>query len=657
MFLILGVLLLGGAIFILPSGIKKYYSLLLHLFIFVVDMRWVLNFWNSGVQIVYFLSPFSQEAIFIKIDGLSFLFSLMIHIVVMVANFYALDYMQGYDLKKGNMWMSLYFFSLVLLHSSLILVVSMDGGFSFLFWWEMMTVSAFLLILFHSEEKKVIDAALRYIVQMHIGFFFLCIGFFLLDSFTGSMSFESLGKISGQKESVIVSVFLCIGFGFKAGFIPFHSWLPDAHAASPSHISAIMSAIITKMGIFGIMKVIIPISVFSLEFGMGMLFFGICTGIYGILQSIFEKDIKRIFAYSSIENIGIIGIGMGIGLLGRGFHSSIISYLGFSGALLHVFGHCLYKSLLFFMTGNIQKMVGGTDATLLGGLAQKIPVTSFLVLMGSMGILALPPLNGFISEFLLYRASYSFVLGGSYQEIILGVVSIIGMTLIGGLSLFSFVRMYGLTFLGSSRSVLGEKKLPENSFWMTKLPFVLIFFMLCIGILPQYMFLFLERSVGVFSLESIDRDALIGTLESISILHIGLIICFGIIYALRRWHLSKVIVERSATWGCGYSGSDYRHQYTLSSFSDNLRGILNPVLHNKVEYKKIEEKEIFPVGRKFHSYVKDGLDVFFTQKISGIIFFCSHVMAKVQTGYINHYVVYPLLFLLIIGLLTFLSIL
>ena len=336
-------------------------------------------------------------------DTLSALFVLLISLGSVASVLYSHGYLAHSLAEKSPAHVSLHYTALTVMALSMLGVTTSDGGYTFLFFWELMTIASFLLILYDAERRETVRAALAYLIMMHIGFVLLVAGFATLDRACGSADFAALaGYFAGRNPLPLFLVFL-LGFGMKAGLFPMHVWLPQAHPAAPSHVSALMSGVMIKTGIYGILRVTAQLADLPAlrTAGLILLGCGIATGLWGILLASAQNDIKRLLAYSSIENVGVILIGAGVGTLGLAAGNDTVAACGLCGALLHTFNHSLFKSLLFFGAGNVLTQTRTLSLDALGGLGKHMPVSALLFLAGAAAICALPPLNGFVSELLI----------------------------------------------------------------------------------------------------------------------------------------------------------------------------------------------------------------------------------------------------------------
>ena len=365
-------------------------------------------------------------------DPLSSFFLIILSLSAVAVLIYAKGYIKPYLGRKSSAQISLHYCGLGILYLSMLLVVTLRDGFSFLFAWEVMTLSSFVLMLFDAERREVRRAALSYLILMHVGFLFLLAGFVTLYASGLPASFDALA-LYGEQGGNIIPLFIVflIGFGMKAGIFPLHVWLPEAHPAAPAHISAFMSGVMIKTGVYGVMRVVSCFDSHLFAIGLIVLCIGAVTGLWGVILAALQNDVKKLLAYSSIENIGIIFIALGTALLGKAEGSDPIFYAGMAGALLHTLNHSFFKSLLFMGAGNIYTATHTTSLDDLGGLGKRMPVTATLFLVGTLAICALPPLSGFVSEFLIYMGLLDGIAANGPVTVI-ALSGLIFLALIGG---------------------------------------------------------------------------------------------------------------------------------------------------------------------------------------------------------------------------------
>ena len=355
-----------------------------------------------------------------------------------------------------------------------------------------------------------------------------------------------------------------------------------------------------KTGVYGIMRVVAQISSMPTlsTVGIAILVIGIATGLWGVIMAAFQNDIKRLLAYSSIENIGVIFIGMGIGYIGLASGSELIAMCGMSGALLHTVNHSLFKTLLFFGAGNVYSKMHSTALDSMGGLSKSMPVTAILMFVATAAICALPPLNGFISELLIYMGMLDGV--GEGRGTLYFLTALVALSLIGGVVVLAFTKLYGIVFLGSPRTTHVAEATEVDSLRLAAMaiPAALI---LSIGLLPQYTVRpVIEAAAWITGGDYASTAAhLLPTLSTVSIIGFTLLAVIGALYWLKRRAQSRRTVSSSPTWGCGFTAVNERMQYTGESFAEGLENLAASLSHDTVDGRTIDKSEIFPTQHRY----------------------------------------------------------
>jgi hydrogenase-4 component B len=650
-------LLLSFGVFFIPKKWKYVWCAALQILITVASIGWAIEVFTTGELVLNLGVTSWSGPIELHIDLLSAYYLVIINFICLCGLVYASGYLKPYLPKKRSVIISIHLFSFLWLHGSMLLVASVQDGIAFLLAWELMSLFSFILVIFEAQKESTLKTGINYLLQMHLSFALIMIGFLIAANATGDLSFAGVGKYFSSYHNVGLFLLFFAGFGIKAGFIPLHTWLPRAHPAAPSHVSAVMSGVMIKMGIYGILRVTSLLQSEFMTIAVIVLAVAIVTGLLGVIMAIMQHDLKKLLAYHSIENIGIIGIGIGVSLLGKAIGDNYLMMLGMAGALLHVLNHALFKSLLFLTAGNVFYATHTVNMDKLGGLAKHMRLTSIAFLIGALAISGIPPFNGFISEFLIYSGVIGHLSNSTFGMSLLGVAAVISLVMIGGLCIYCFTKAFGLSFLGSRRSetltVVAE--VPGSMI----LPAVLIIIpIITIGIAPAFfgreVLLIAEKIVHISSSDVAQKIS--HSLNSISYVNVALISVLAIVLALKAWQQSRVKVETGPTWGCGYTAGDFRHQYTPTSYADSLKQLANPIIDYKTYYKSFEETEIFPPEKKFYTESKDLIE---EKTILSWVYGLVRLLPKAgiaQTGLINHYLIYPMLFLIIIGLLTFLNV-
>lgn len=393
--------------------------------------------------------PFAFAHFVVRLDPLAALMVFVISLLVVLTSLYSLAYAREYEGRGA--WAMGFFMNTFI--ASMVALVVVDNAFWFLVFFEMMSLASYFLVIFDQDEEAV-SAGFLYFLIAHAGSVLILGAFFILSSASGSLDFAEFRKLHlSAPLSSIVFLLAFFGFGAKAGMIPLHSWLPRAHPAAPSHGSALMSGVMVKIGVFGIIKVGIDLlGATSAWWGLVVLGFGGVSAVLGVLYALAEKDIKRLLAYSSVENVGIILMGVGVGMIGLATGRPALGVLGLLAAFYHLLNHAVFKGLLFLGAGSVMYRTHTKNMDQLGGLGKLMPLTGMAFLVGAMAISALPPLNGFVSEWFTYQALFSMSRDGSVLFRLAGPIAVVALAITGALAAMCFVKVYGLSFSGKPRS-------------------------------------------------------------------------------------------------------------------------------------------------------------------------------------------------------------
>ena len=595
---------------------------------------------------------------YFAVDRLSALFLVIIAIASVATVIYSRGYLAGYFGRYSSAHFSLHYTALVALVASMMCVVLASGGFSFLFSWELMTIASFILILFEANRQETRRAALNYLVMMHIGFMFLVAGFVMLFNATHSSSFDAIEYYFKLGNPLPLFVVLFIGFGMKAGLFPMHIWLPEAHPAAPSHVSAIMSGVMIKTGIYGVVRLMQAIDANTellYTIGLIVLLSGIVTGLWGVIFAAMQNDVKRLLAYSSIENIGVILIGLGIAAVGHAAGSDLIGMCGMCGALLHTVNHSLFKTMLFFGAGNIYSKMHTTTMNRMGGIAKHMPLTAALMAFAVAAICALPPLNGFVSELLIYIGMFNGISDG--HEVLYSVAGIIALSLIGGIVVLAFTKLYGVVFLGSPRSheVAETQEVDGCRIGAMAIPAAFILF---IGLFPQYAILPIARVAEAVTASdnTMVIDHMMPTLQTMSLISWILIAVIVALFLLKRRAQRSRTITEGPTWGCGFTALNTKMQYTGESFSEGLENIGKPFMKDTVDGRTIDKNEIFPTRHSYDIRHKDKVDSLLGRWWMALMHRINEYIMRLRTGRVNSYITFALVFLVTVLVLTLLGI-
>ncbi len=582
----------------------------------------------------------------IAVDALGAVFLFPIFILSAFAALYGSEYL-GYYYGKKNIGSAWFFFNILI--ASMVLVVTARNAVLFLFAWELMSISSFFLVLFEGEKKEVAKAGLIYLVATHIGTLFLLVMFVLLGNSGGSFDFAQWKALNAGILPSAIFILAVIGFGTKAGFMPMHIWLPEAHPAAPSHVSAVMSGVMIKTGIYGLIRILTFLGAPCPWWGYSLIAIGIVSGILGILLALAQRDLKRLLAYSSIENIGIITIGIGLGVLGMSLNIPVLSVLGFTGALLHVVNHAFFKGLLFLGAGVVLHATGTREMDVLGGLLKKMPVAGYCFLIAAAAICGLPPLNGFISEFLIYFASFKSIIGPATPVVAASAV-IASLALIGGLAVACFTKVFGIVFLGEPRSAHCRDAREPGILIRTSMA-ALAVSCLAIALMSPLVIAMFNRVIADITGASPDaiQPVIAGAAHPMMcIVTVALCLCAAIllIAILRRLLLKGRNIETAPTWDCGYAQGNSRMQYTASSYSQPIVDFFKGILRTQKHHLKLNT--YFPDGSSFKTQTPDMFQETVFSPLLKIIRGLAEKLTWFQHGRLQLYVLY--IFLTLVAL-------
>jgi len=578
------------------------------------------------------------------LDSLSAFFLIPIFAVCPLAVIYSFHYMDNADLR-GRVAINYFFLTLLII--SMALVATADNIISFALVWEVMSLSSFFLVMHEYQKEATRKAGYIYFIFTHVGAMFIFAAFALAYSYTGTYDFVSFAGMPANIK-VIVFFLALVGFGSKAGIFPLHMWLPHAHPAAPSNISAVMSGVMIKMGIYGIFRLYATLDVTELIFGQAVLTLGIISGVLGVVYALGKHDLKKLLAYHSVENIGIILIGAGIGMIGIASENMVMASFGFAGSLLHVLNHSIFKSLLFLGAGAVLQKTGVRHIDQLGGLMKRMPTTGKTFLIGSVSISGLPPFNGFVSEFLIYYGAFhGLILNGS--SFIFTMFAILSLAIIGGLAAACFSKVVGVVFLGEPRTQKAADAF-EAGFTMTLPMILLATACVVIGIFPEpfVMAVFQGlKSIKALHLVGIDELTIVtGNLAFAA----RLFLCVFILSTLLRkiFYLKKEITQGS-TWGCGFTQPTVKMQYTGTSYAMSIVDFFRPFVRIRTNYSGINR--IFPGGTTYESRVDDIAETTLMDRIVSPLLYLLGKLRWIQHGHIQLYIGY--IIVTIVALLLF----
>jgi hydrogenase-4 component B len=605
---------------------------------------------QTEIYVIPWTLPF--DSCVFGVDPLSAWFLVPIFLIPGCAALYARTYWHAAHYPATVRKMTFFFGLLTATMSGVVLA---RDGISFLFAWEIMALAAYFLVTTEDEKQEVNEAGTLYMITSHTGALSLFALFPLLKLLAGSWFFPAAGSLTASTP-IATAIFLTalFGFGLKAGIMPLHIWLPSAHANAPSHVSAAMSGVILKVGIYGLIRTLSFFHGVPLWWGCAVLLLGIASGVAGVTFAIGQHDLKRLLAYHSIENIGIIAMGLGVALIGQATGSPAMMLLGMAGALLHVLNHATFKALLFLGAGSVIHTCGTREIDQLGGVARRLPYTALLFGVGAVAICGLPPLNGFISELLIYLGLFRGVQGTGLAAAATTLAAP-ALALVGGLAVACFVKVYGVVFQGAPRTK--DHAAGHEASWHMLLPMTLLA-LVCtgIGLAPGL----LANTLQQASLTALPPELSVSVqplsamvpLQMLTILGVALLALLAFLALWYRQRLAAAPVGETVTWGCGYQRPTPRMQYSASSFAQMLTGlaafVLKPQIHNP------NVTGTFPGRTGFHSHVPEAvLELIYIPALARL-YERFVPIRRLQNGILQQYVLYTLITLIVLLLSDYL---
>jgi hydrogenase-4 component B len=524
-----------------------------------------------------------------RIDALSAFFLIVVNLGGAITSLYAL----GYGRHEAAPMRVLPFYPAFL--AAMNLVVMADDAFVFLLSWELMSLVSWAIVLAHHHEPANLRAAYIYLVMASFGTLALLLCFGLLAGANGGYAFEAMRAAPPTALAAGLAVILAlIGAGSKAGLVPLHVWLPLAHPAAPSHVSALLSGVMTKVGVYGFVRIVFDLTGGATPWnGLVVLILGGITATLGVLYALMQHDLKRLLAYHTVENIGIIFIGLGLALAFRSNGMNVAAALALTAALFHVFNHSVFKSLLFFGAGAVLGATGERDMERLGGLIHRMPQTAIVFLIGCAAISALPPLNGFVSEWLTFQAI--LVSPQLPQWGLKLTVPAVGalLALSAALAAACFVKAFGVTFLGRPRTPAAAAAQETDKFSLAAM-FILAGLCVLAGVLPGYVIDALAPVAKMLAAQAMPQQALqpwhsiVPIAESRSsyngLIILAFMICSGSLTAFAIHRFATRATRRSAIWDCGFPLDAPQTQYTASSFAMPIRRVFGKVVFGVYEH-------------------------------------------------------------------------
>lgn len=594
----------------------------------------------------------------LRLDALSGFFFAVVGLMLVAVSFYGPAYVS--EFQHGGQPLAVLGLFTGLFAAGMLLVLLADDAFVFMVAWELMSVSSYFLVTYQHQNASNRRAGFLYLLMAHVGALAILLGFGVLAGSGGGYTFEAMRTAPLTPLWASIAFALAFfGFGMKAGVVPLHAWLPEAHPVAPSHISALMSGVMLKVAIYGFIRVTYDlVGDIQWQWGLTVLVVGTFTALLGVLYALMQHDLKRLLAWSSVENIGIIFMGLGLSMIFLGTGHPALGVIGLIAALYHVLNHAVFKGLLFLGAGAVLFRTHERDLEHLGGLIHRMPVTAALFLVGCISISALPPFNGFVSEWLTFQAALQTTkLESGVLRAILPVTAAL-LALTGALAAAAFVKVYGVAFLGKPRErrVAHAREAPAGMLIGMGLLAVLC---LMFGILPTTVISALkptaQQLIGEVTTQMTAHGWLWLTPVSADVASYSapLVLAAILITAL----VGRLLLKRNANpvrrgppWDCGFGPLNIRMQYTAAAFAQPIRRVFGPVwkVQEQVEVARAGAPAILVTGIRHQLHIHDWSWVKMYEPVGRVVLAAARRIGLLHSGSIRTYLMYSFATLLLL---------
>lgn len=589
-----------------------------------------------------------------RLDALSGFFGVVVGIVVLAVSLYGPGYAREFE--RGQQPVAVLHIGTGLFAAGMLLVLLADDAFSFMVAWELMSVASYLLVTFQHQHAANRSAGFLYLLMAHVGALGILLGFGVLAAFGGGLTFDSLraAELSPAWASIAFALAL-FGYGMKAGMVPLHAWLPEAHPVAPSHISALLSGVMLKVAIYGLIRFTFDLlGDLQWQWGMALLLFGAASALLGVLYALMQHDLKRLLAYHSVENIGIILMGLGLSVIYVSTGRLTLGVLGLIAALYHTLNHAVFKGLLFLGAGAVLHRTRERDLEHMGGLIRRMPVTAFLFLIGCVSISALPPFNGFVSEWLTFQAALQVrdIESGVLRAVIPLTAAMLALA--AALAAACFVKAYGVAFLGQART-RRVARAREVGFGMRAGMGLLAALCLVLGVLPTTVIDALAAIPRMLLDQGPPNATAHGWLWLTPVSadvasYSAPLVLAGIALALvvGRVLLRPGTIRRTPAWDCGFGPLTARMQYTATAFAMPIRRVFEPAwnVDEQVEVGRGPTALVTHIKHQLHIGDRSWPTLY--APIGRFVLAAARRVGRIQTGSIRVYLLYSFLTLLLL---------
>jgi len=613
--------------------------------------------WSSSIPLLTFA---------VRLDALASFFLLTISLVGVAAAVYAVGYLRHVPPYVSPAVVGALFNAFL---CAMALVVLADNGFLFLIAWELMSLVSYLLVVTYHEDPEVRHAGFLYLVMTHIGTMFIVVTFLLLFQQGGTFSFEAFRhpeQALPDASQTMVFLAALVGFGTKAGIVPLHVWLPYAHPAAPSHVSALMSGVMIKTAIYGFLRVVFDFlgGHFPWWWGFTVLAIGAVSAVLGVMYALMEHDLKRLLAYHSVENIGIILFGVGAGMLFHAYGLEDLAALGLLAGLYHTVNHALFKALLFLGAGSLLSATHTRNVEEYGGLLRRMPWTGACFLIGAVSISALPPTNGFVSEWLVFQTLFQSVQVPSLLMKLMLPLAAAMLALTGVLALVCFAKAFGISFLALPRS--SHARRAEEVPWTMRIGMIVLAAVcVLLGLAPTVVVPLLDHAIQPMIGNSIAAQMLalggwtvipVGAeFSSLSSPALALLLAGSAMAALALTALAggRHAKRYVRTWGCGLKLSP-RMEYTATGFVQPIKRVFGTIYRPtvKLETDLLHESQYFAKSRRFTLHIEPVFETYLYQPVAAVIPALAGRLRVIQAGSLHVYLAYMFVTLVLLLLIA-----
>jgi formate hydrogenlyase subunit 3/multisubunit Na+/H+ antiporter MnhD subunit len=596
----------------------------------------------------------------LRLDALSGFFLLVVGLLVAVVGLYAPGYVREFIRSRQTHALAPLGVFTGLFVAGMFLVLLAADAFVFMVAWELMSVSSYFLVAYQHQHSANRRAAFLYLLMAHVGGLAILLGFGVLAGFGNGFTFDAMRAASLSPTWASIAFALAFfGFGMKAGMVPLHAWLPEAHPVAPSHVSALMSGVMLKVALYGLIRFTYDlVGDIQYQWGVVVLLVGAVSTLLGVLYAMLRNNLKRLLAYSSIENVGIILSALGLSMIFLGTGHSTLGALGLLAALYHILGHAVFKGLLFLGAGAIAHGCHEQDLNNMGGLIRRMPQTSVFMLIGCLAIAGLPPLTGFVSEWLTFQVALQAPVleNGVLRAVIPATAAMLALS--AALAAATFVKVYGVAFLGAPRTRHAAHA-HEVAFGMRAAMGVLALLCILLGVLPSLVIDLIDAVPRLLVGQGPPTATAEGWLwltpispqvasYSAPLVFITIIVLAALVYAVL--HVRRDELRRGYTWDCGFGNLNARMQYTGTAFAQPVQRIFAPVWDLKEEILETNDKHqpLRTVSLRHQLLAFDKSWSRLYEPIGALVLNAARRVGRIQTGSIHTYLAYSFFTLLLL---------